>query len=82
MFFDVLKLLEKKVNFTTSLLKRLDGNWGKFNHENGTWNGMIKSLLDGEADLIATSLTVNPERFAVVDHLYPMGTETYSIYIG
>ena len=42
---------------------------------------MIRSLLMGRADLAASSLTLNPERFTAIDYLFPMGTETYAIYI-
>ena len=81
LFYDVLKLMKKSLNFTTTLTRRFDGNWGK-KDKNGTWNGMVKSLLDGEADLIATSLTVNKDRYEAVDFLFPIGKESYAIYIG
>ncbi len=42
---------------------------------------MVRSLLLGHADLSASSVTLSAERFMAVDFLYPLGTETYAIYI-
>lgn len=52
--------------------------------QNGTWFGMVDSLLDPErqdADLIATSLTLSQSRAGVVDYFPGIGTETYAMYI-
>ena len=43
---------------------------------------MVKSLYTGEVDMVGCSLTLTAERFRAVDYLYPLGLETYSIYIG
>ncbi len=51
-----------------------DGQWGHV--VNGTWNGMISSVLKDEADFIMASLTYTLHRFTVIDYLYPIGKET------
>ena len=56
------------MNFTWSLYQRKDGKWGS-KLENGSFNGMVSSLAKGEADLIATSLTLTPVRHEAVDYL-------------
>ncbi len=43
---------------------------------NGTWTGMISSVLKNEADFIMASLTYTLHRFTVIDYLYPIGKET------
>ncbi len=43
---------------------------------------MIGSLLMDHVDIVASSLTLTPSRHSVIDFLYPMGSETYAIYIG
>ena len=35
------------------------------------WNGMVGELLDGEADLIVASLTINNERAQYIDFSKP-----------
>ena len=42
---------------------------------------MVAMLAADQADLLAASLTLNPERSRAVDYLFPIGTETYAIYI-
>ena len=59
-FAEVLKQLRAELNFTMTLLRRKDGDWGTANEgENGTtvWTGMLASLQKGEADLVGASLT-------------------------
>ena len=38
------------------------------------WTGMISSLTKNEMDLVATSLTLSPDRADVVDFLPTLGT--------
>ena len=39
--------------------------------ENGNWNGMIKELLDENADIAMADLTINYQREMVVDFTMP-----------
>ena len=55
MFYDILKVLESRLNFSTTLLKLKTLEWGKVTeYEDGTFEttGMISSLRNGEADMI------------------------------
>ena len=56
------------MNFTWRLYQRSDGKWGS-KQPDGSFNGMVSSLVKGEADLIATSLTLTPVRHEAVDYL-------------
>uniref|UniRef100_A0A0K0F5Z7 Glutamate receptor 1 n=1 Tax=Strongyloides venezuelensis TaxID=75913 RepID=A0A0K0F5Z7_STRVS len=47
----------------------------------GSWNGMIGKLLNGEADLAVSSLTINQERERVVDFSKPFMVTGISIMI-
>ena len=38
------------LNFTYTLTKPQDGNFGRLNKD-GTWNGMIRLLQDGDVDI-------------------------------
>ena len=78
-FFDVLKSLQKDMNFTSTLWRRQDGHWGRF--INGTWTGMINNLIEGDADLALASLTITDQRFSVVDFGPPIGKETFCLLV-
>lgn len=65
MFKDIALELTKTLNWTLSLFARKDGVWGGLDREHGNYTGMIGSLYKGEADLVATSLTVTSERAGV-----------------
>ncbi len=67
MYYEILMVMAKNLNFTVSFHKRKDGVWG-----GGVGNkttGMIKNLAMGEADLIAAPLTMNIMRAGYVDFL-------------
>jgi len=71
----VLLLLQKEMNFTTEVVKRFDAEWGRILvDENGqeSWIGMVQSLMEGDADLIVTSLTMTPQRCmpGITEHIF------------
>ncbi len=78
-FHKILKSLERSLNFTTRLLLRRDSLYGHV--ENGSWVGKVGNLLKGEADLIVAPLSMSLERWAVINYLWPMGTEMGAIYV-
>jgi hypothetical protein len=84
-FYNILKNLEKSLNFTTKLYKRKDGRWGLPQiHQNGSVEmspGMVSDLMYGSADLIVTGLTILYERQYVIDFLQPIFPEEGGIFI-
>ena len=56
---DILTLLKLRLNFTTTNV--FDDGFG-VKRDSGTWNGIIGKLADGNIDLIATELSITPER--------------------
>ncbi len=79
LFFDVLKDLESRLNFTTRLLFRRDRLFGY--NVNETWTGMIGNAVRKESDFIAASMTISTKRLKVLDFLHPIGSETLAAYI-
>ena len=61
---DILKLLKLRLNFTTTDV--FDERHG-VKKDSGTWNGIIGKLIDGNIDLIATELSITPEREEVLN---------------
>ena len=84
-FHDILKILERSLNFTTKLYKRKSGGWGlPIVYPNGTIelsSGMVKDLATGLADLIATSMTMNYERHLVMEFLIPVAPADLGVFI-
>ncbi|XP_059165876.1 glutamate receptor ionotropic, NMDA 2B-like [Physella acuta] len=66
---DLLKVLSTQLNFDFSITEVKDGQWGAIKSK--TWNGLVKTLLDGEADIVMTSLKINPERASAVRFSVP-----------
>jgi hypothetical protein len=66
---DLLHKLATKLGFKYKVRIVADGKYG--NEKNGEWNGMVKEVLDGEADVIIADLTVNKVRQQAVDFTMP-----------
>ena len=60
------------MNVTVLQFKRKDGKWGAKDPTTGKWNGMVSSIVNGDADLISTSLAVFGARTEVIDYLHPL----------
>ena len=67
------------MNFTASIYRREDRNWGSLMPD-GSINGMISSLVKGEADLLATSLTMKPYRHSGCDFLVGTHDMSYILF--
>lgn len=39
--------------------------------ETGEWNGLVRSLMDGKADISMTSLKITPKRSEMIDFSIP-----------
>nr|XP_015917244.1 glutamate receptor ionotropic, NMDA 2B isoform X1 [Parasteatoda tepidariorum]XP_042910482.1 glutamate receptor ionotropic, NMDA 2B isoform X1 [Parasteatoda tepidariorum] len=66
---DLLQKFANDLRFSYDLYRVEDGIWGVF--ENNTWNGLIKEILDGNADMVVTSIKINSERQKAVDFTVP-----------
>ena len=66
---DILKDLQRVLNFTVTRRKPYDRQWGLLNSD-GKWNGMIKELVDGDIDIASGGLAISLERATVVDFRY------------
>ncbi|XP_037787636.1 probable glutamate receptor [Penaeus monodon] len=62
---DVFKALQEKLGFTYTCRLPPDYKWGSL--ENGEWNGIMKEMVAGRADVVVTSLDHNSARAKDVD---------------
>ena len=84
-FFDVWKLLEIQLNFTTKFYKRKDGKWGVPTLlPNGTavlTEGIIKSIVSGQADIAIANLGIVYNRQLVIDYIHPIVDLMIGIFV-
>lgn len=75
-FPDIWRIFRKRFNISDSFYIRQDGKWGTQNNA-GEWDGMISSLLNGEADMLLAPLTMTVGRSQVVNFLLPLGKSVF-----
>ena len=78
-YYDLIRIMAQELNFTVSFYKRKDNIWGNF--VNGTWTGMFDNLVNGNADMIATSLTRTIDRNLGADFMPDISAEADAIFI-
>lgn len=69
-FIDVIKDIARDTNFEYEIKEVADKDYG-FLHEDGSWNGMVKELMDKKADIALGGLTLMAERENVIDFTVP-----------
>ncbi|CAG0916801.1 unnamed protein product [Notodromas monacha] len=68
---DLIKGIAEKLHFNYTFRPVKDSSYGSRDKITGEWNGMIRELLDREADLAAADLTISHEREEAVDFTMP-----------
>jgi hypothetical protein len=85
LYKEVLSILETELNFTTRQYKRQDGAWGSVTVDPNTGmlisSGMINDVISGNADIIATSISMQIERSLTVDFLPPICSDHAALII-
>ena len=74
---DILSELMARLNFTIAYVPSKDGNWGT-RAENGSWNGLVSMLIDGEVDLVTCGLSIDSFREEEIDFSFPPITWEYA----
>ncbi len=78
-FPDVIRALAAAINFTATFYQRLDGDYGV--ERNGTYSGIIGSLIRGDMDMIGAALTLSTGRYEDIDYLMPIGKARNAVFI-
>ncbi|VDI60713.1 Hypothetical predicted protein [Mytilus galloprovincialis] len=78
---DFAKLLSERIGFQYRLKEVTDGNYGRENPITKEWDGMVKELIDGTADMALADFTITYDRERVVDFTKPFMEVGISIMI-
>ncbi|CAG9764246.1 unnamed protein product [Ceutorhynchus assimilis] len=68
---DVIQELSKLLGYNYTFLVQHDGKNGNFNRSTNRWDGVIGQIIDENADLAITDLTITSERENAVDFTSP-----------
>lgn len=68
---ELLEKLAEKMKFNYEIYPVSDDQFGSVDALTKEWNGMVKELLQGKADLAVASFTISPERQRVIDFTQP-----------
>ena len=68
------------MNFTYTLIKPPDGQWGTIQPD-GTWSGMVNLLANQDIDIAATLFAVTKERSTVVTFTDTISESYHSLFI-
>ena len=74
---DIMSELMARLNFTLMYVPSKDGNWGT-RTGNGSWNGLVSMLIDGEVDLVTCGLSFHKARVDAIDFSFPPITWEYA----
>ena len=77
---DIVNSLARQLNFTYSIALSRDGQWGSVNKD-GDWSGIIRDIIDGEADIAAALLAVTKTRSEVIDFMLPFYPDNFGFFI-
>lgn len=67
---DLIEEIRIRMNFDYFLYEPEDGKFGSL-QANDSWNGLVKEILDENADIIVTAFSVMSERETVIDYTTP-----------
>ncbi|XP_064643100.1 glutamate receptor 2-like isoform X2 [Lineus longissimus] len=68
---DLLDALQEKINFKYDIHLVKDGNYGAQDAVTEEWNGIVREILDDEADIAVAPLTISYDRSQVVSFTKP-----------
>ena len=68
---DLLSHIADQVGFNYVIELVPDNNYGALNLSTNQWNGLVKELIDGTADMAIGAMTINFAREGVIDFTKP-----------
>ena len=79
---DLLRRLSADVGFRFEVFEVRDRKWGAIDRVTGKWNGLVEALLNGEADMVVTSLKISKVRSTAIDFSSPFLETGITILVG
>ncbi|XP_052281540.1 glutamate receptor ionotropic, kainate 2-like isoform X2 [Dreissena polymorpha] len=78
---DILEEIAKMLKFRYNISQVPDGKFGSWKPPPRGWTGIIRQLLDNEADIGLAPFSITPERSEVVDFTKPFMTKGTSVVV-
>ncbi|XP_077984684.1 glutamate receptor 4-like [Glandiceps talaboti] len=78
---DLLKAISSELKFKYKFKLVSDGKYGGYDIKTGQWDGMVRELIDGEADVAVAPLTITSQREQFVEFTTPFMNLGISIMI-
>lgn len=71
---DILEEMRKELHFNYSISLAPDGKYGVRDKRSKQWNGVVRELVDGKADMSIAPMTISSDRQEVIDFTQPYMT--------
>ena len=68
---DVFESLAESLNFSFALIPPKDGTFGSYNAESDSWSGIVKDIMDGDADMSGNGLFFTYPRSKAINFSIP-----------
>ena len=78
---EIIQRLSFDLNFTIKWVQATDNSYGVFDNQKGTWNGLIKLIMEGDAEFSNAYLTVTPSRSDVVSFSLGFDQTRYGLFM-
>ena len=79
-FMELFLQLQGLLNFTSVFIANRDKKFGAL-LQNGSWNGLVKMLMEDEIDIAVASLTISKSRNNVIDFCEPLILDNFKFFI-
>ena len=78
---EIVQRLSFDLNFTIKWVQATDNSYGVFDSKKGTWDGLIKLIIEGDAEFSNAYLTVTPSRSDFVSFSIGFDQTRYGLFM-
>ncbi|XP_069999655.1 glutamate receptor ionotropic, kainate glr-3 isoform X2 [Penaeus vannamei] len=80
LLMDFMEIFARKLNFTFSVVKSVDGEWGRL-LPNGSTTGMIGMCQRNEVDMALGPFSITYKRSQIIDYSVPLYIDSFGIFL-
>ena len=79
--YEILQEFSGQLNFSLRLFGRFDGQFAKYDPITKQWGGIVRNVIDGEADMIGALIAMDIKRFEVLDYMMPFWSSNWAFWV-